>query len=162
MAVILLCNLISFQTLSNFPFRLFMLLRIFPIFLARRFTSLRTYRIVFAKNNLTLLRTISLSSFCLPRSAKGIFPFLFSCFPPSGFSYCVMTTLAQASSSGGRRSSVSPDELPVWYPPPYDVTTYIRDYAEFFNALRFSKLPNVGTTLVTVYGPVVHNMLIGA
>lgn len=78
------------------------------------------------------------------------------------FLHCVMPTLAQASLSGGHRFSGGRDESPFWYPPPYDVSTYVHDFASYFDTTRFSKLPQDGTALVVSYGSGVTGTAVGA
>lgn len=73
-----------------------------------------------------------------------------------------MPASAQASLSGGRWSSGSRNESPVRYPPPYDDTSYIRDYAVDFDLTLFSKLPYIGTAMVVCFVSVVCDTAVGA
>lgn len=52
--------------------------------------------------------------------------------------------------------------MPVRYQPPYDVKTYIRGFAVYFDTTGLSYLSNVWTALVVPYGRGVRNTTIGA
>lgn len=64
--------------------------------------------------------------------------------------------------SDGGQYSGSWDALPVLKPQLYYVTAYIRDFLEYFDTTRFSKLTTVGTALVVSHVPVVGNKAVGA
>lgn len=75
--------------------------------------------------------------------------FVFFLFPFSlvFFSMISISGFVQASLSGGRRSSTGGDISPVWYPQPYDVMTYIRDFSSGFDTQRFYILPCSGSAI---------------
>lgn len=76
----------------------------------------------------------------------------FSVFSFYGFTLC---QLLRRRSSRERWSSAGGDSSPARYPPPYDVTNYIRDFSSHFDTLRFSVLPTSGSVLIASYGWVV-------
>lgn len=64
-----------------------------------------------------------------------------------------MPNLAQASSSGGHGSDGGSEVLPAHYPPPYDVSTYVRAFSAYFDKQRFSMLITPGSALIASFGP---------
>lgn len=59
---------------------------------------------------------------------------------------------AQASYLSYCRSSIEGDTSPVLYQPPYEGTTYIRDFSLCVDALQFSMLPQSGSALTIPIG----------
>lgn len=66
-----------------------------------------------------------------------------------------MPSLAQASVSSGCQSSRGGDALLVLYPPPYDLTTYIRNFLSYFDTHLFSILLMAGSALTVAFGPII-------
>lgn len=73
-----------------------------------------------------------------------------------------MSWSAHSSLSGSRRSLTAGDTSPVWYPPPYDGTTYIPDVPSYFDTPRFSILSQADSALKTSLGSGIRNMAAGA
>lgn len=83
------------------------------------------------------------------------------------FSFFVIFVLCYACLGAGefvRWASIlgSQDESSIWYPPPYDVKTYVRDFAANVHTTRFSKVGNFGTALAVTYRLRVLDTAIGA
>lgn len=76
--------------------------------------------------------------------------------------HCAAPISAQACSSSWHGSSGTEDESPAPYRPPYDVTTYVCDFAACFDTARLSKRSNVGMVVVVLYGPGVPDTSVSA
>lgn len=81
---------------------------------------------------------------------------------PVSLSLVLMLALAQTSSSEGLRSPTRGDTLPVWLPPPYDVTTYIADFSLYFDTQRFWMFSQAGSALQFSLEPTVRDTAAGA
>lgn len=64
----------------------------------------------------------------------------------------VIPNSPQDSSSGGGRSTPGRNSSPVRYGPPYNITTYLRDYRAYFNTDLAAKLLSAGPALLVPFG----------
>lgn len=72
-----------------------------------------------------------------------------------------MPDSAEGSSSRGGGFSAGRDSSPVLYPPPYDSSTYLRDYRAYFGNYRITRLPSVGVALIVRIGTAVLDTTAG-
>lgn len=67
-----------------------------------------------------------------------------------------------SSSPCGRQFPGSRDESLARYPPPYELTTYVGNFAPYLDIMRFSRLSNIGAALVIPYESDVRDTAVSA
>lgn len=73
-----------------------------------------------------------------------------------------MPTSVQESLSGGHQSAGGGDVSTVGYPPPNDVSTYIRAFSEYFDCQKFSMPPMSSSALTAPFATENCDTVVGA